>query len=166
MNNPQRAAVNQQLYFAKLHLAWLEQALDDAQLPARVVEQSLCESTVFHLNLAYRFYLAEIATAYARPCQSLECAQALEHQLTDLGFDPAELKEIQQLEVSGWLAELLDAQQSIVNGVGGAVKSSSPVLAIPTLQLPSGGLDASRCQSFLESLQALMDSQRGHLEEW
>jgi hypothetical protein len=165
MANQQRALVNQRLYFCRLHLSWMQQALEQADVPAHVIEQSLAESVIFHLVTAYRLYLAEVATAYSCPCESLDNTQALMDLLALQQRESAEAREMQQLEQGGWLQELITAFHAILDGRSQS-PGKKPAQGIPVLQVAQQALDYDRCEAFLESFHKLIENQRSRLEEW
>jgi hypothetical protein len=164
MSNAQTAQVNQRLYFARLHLQWLQQALDQQQVAAKVVEQSLSESCLMHLVLAYRAYLAELAEAYSLSGASFDDAEALIEALAGIHKESAEAREIQLLEEGGWLGEMCQRYTQLGASSMAAIATTNAGV-IPVLQV-SQQLNAESCQHYLESLQKLVESHRSQLEEW
>jgi len=165
MENPQRPLVNQRLYFCRLHLKWMEQALEAGEITRHIVEQSFSESVLFHLVMAYRVYLAEIATAYGSACDHLDDVTALQQLLAQQQLESAEASEIAELQESGWLQHLLFAYESIPTMGSQAQSSLKPeVIPVTQLQQPVIGLD--QYKSLLESLEKLIENQRNRLEEW
>lgn len=165
MENPQRPLVNQRLYYCRLHIKWMEQALEKGEITRNVIEQSLSESVLFHLVKTYQCYLAEIATAYGSPCDCLGDVTSLDQLLSQQQLESAEAREISELEASGWLRELLEAYKAIPTATS-ATKSPLNPQTIPTIQVQqsSAGLEQSRF--LLESMEGLIENQRDRLEEW
>ena len=167
MANSQRPIVNQRLYFCRLHLQWLEQQLEGEEIPRRVLEQSLGESILFHLVVAYRAYLAEIATAYtASSSASFSDASELVAALEAQGYSSAEARELQQLEQgNSWLAELLSGYQTL-GGVEQSVKSSAPQMITAFEVDASQKIDLDSASDYFQALNAVIENQRSRLEEW
>lgn len=165
MENPQRPLVNQRLYYCRLHVKWMEQALEKGEIARNVIEQSFSESVLFHLVKTYQCYLAEIATAYGAPCEYLGDVMALEQLLSQQQLESAEAREIAELASSGWLGELLETYQAIPAAVS-ATKSSFSPQAIPAVQVQQSSAGLERSRFLLESMEKLIENQRDRLEEW
>lgn len=165
MASAKRPLVNQRLYYARLHRDWLQEKLDEQQHPKAIVEQALGESLVMHLVMAYRVYLQEVAEAYQLDTDA-ERAQQLSEQMTIQGISSAECEELCALE-SGqeWLARLL----KLYKGIGEAeepVKNHPSASAIQLQVVDSQTFNAPELLQLYHNLQALIDKQRGCLEEW
>ena len=165
MDNTKRALVNQRLYFCRLHLKWMQEALEKKDIPGNVVEQSLAESVLFHLVQAYRLYLAEIATAYNSPCETLNSISELNELLSKQQQASAEAHEIAQQEASGWLATLLSAYEAIPAAAASPKPGAVPQ-QIPVTQLQTSVLNYEQCKILLQSMESLIENQRSRLEEW
>ena len=169
MANAQRPIVNQRLYFCRLHLDWLSQELAREDLPQSVLEQSLGESLLFHLMMAYRAYLQEIAVAYSTPVHDVHNAQQLLTRLESNGYTSAEASELKGLEeAESWLAELFQRYRSV-----GSLQRAAAVIRPQSLareqhctEGTTGPLTNTECQGYFQALTAVIDNQRSRLEEW
>lgn len=161
--NQQRPVVNQRLYFAHLHLQWLERELASEDLPAATVEQALGESLFFHLQAAYRSYLLEIAESYGLFPQSLDSARDFQLLLEREGKTAAQVTELVGLETSdSWLAYLLSNATDAVLPVNKVPSGSN----IALVELATGETTVERAKHCCEQLSALIENQRVQLEEW
>jgi len=147
-----RALVNQKLYFARL-------TLDQATHPDsdEATHTALLQASVFHLMTAYRCYLREIAAHYRFSIEADTAAAALT-QLSDRVVP--ELSELAALERDdGWLARLERAYR--------AISAPLPVAAaqIPLVNLAES-ITADVCREWLETLQNVVQEQRGQAQEW
>ena len=165
MTNAQRPIVNQRLYFCRLHLGYLCEQLDKQQTARAVLEQSLGESIVLHLMLAYRAYLQEIAAAYTIPVTEFATSQALITALSDHQQQSAEAMELSALERDGWLCDLFARYQTLGAPASRSRSQSGSGIAVTQIE-QSDTLDASLCEYYFQSLSELIDSQRARLEEW
>ncbi|MEE8059090.1 MAG: DUF6586 family protein [Pseudomonadales bacterium] len=166
MANAQRPIVIQRLYFCRLHLEWWSAELARQETPKAIIEQSLGESTLFHLVMAYRAYLQEIATAYTVPAIDYVNAGDLIATLSAQGYDSAEARELAALEVGmGWLAGLL-TQYSALGPLRGptAVSSLQVISASQVNNTDPIGLED--CRDYFQALSEIIDNQRTRLEEW
>ena len=167
MANEQRPIVNQRLYFCRLHLEYLAVELDRQQTPKVVVEQSLGESIVLHLVLAYRAYLREIAIAYAIPGAAYTTASDLIAALYQSCQQSAEAKELAALEQDGWLCELLTRYCALGSVEAEAKDRPASASGITVMQIDDKQpLDLALCRHYLQSLNELIENQRSRLEEW
>lgn len=167
MTNPLRARVNQRLYFCQLHLQWMQRALDEQQVPRRVIDQALGESVVLHLITAYRHYLSELAHAYGlsgeTPQSTAQCAAAL----AAAGKTSAECEELIALEqADSWLAALLQLNADLGSIEGRPAVESAPQAAIRMQSVEDNPLALQPLIAIYDGLQALIDNQRTRLEEW
>lgn len=167
MANQHRSTVNQRLYFARLHLDWLKRELDSEQLPAMTVEQALGESLLFHLCRTYQTYLLEVAETYALFPQQLENATAFKVLLAEQGKSSAQANELAALECSGsWLSAMLQSSTSaLLPAQAVPAKGSIAVIQIESTN-DAGASNTELLGSYLDKLAALIENQRGHLEEW
>ena len=166
MANAQRPIVNQRLYFCRLHLDWLSEQLAQQRIAKSVLQQCLGESVQFHLVLAYRAYLAEIAVAYNLSSINFADASDLAADLSAQGLESAEAKELQQLESAGWLSELLAYHRSI-GPLQAPVRQPRASQVISFADVSADGvLDLACCQSYYQSLNQIIENQRERLEEW
>ena len=167
MVNVQRPIVNQRLYYCRLHLQWLAEQLDLQLIPKSLLLQSLGESVIYHLVLAYRAYLSEIATAYALPASSLDSAAELVMALAAKNSESAEAAELQLLEISPcWLTDLLACFQSPSVVHGAKTKLGTATMISLTEIDSSQDLSLNKFEYYLKQLNELISEQRTRLEEW
>lgn len=149
--------VNGRLYAAELLLREWERHSDTD----RALEQAFCDSVVFQLAVAYRLYLREIAAAcrYRGRCDS---AAAMRAGLASEGRDSAEVAVLYEAEQTGALAGLAPALQ-LANGDAQAPRE----IPAEVLVREGGGRPGpQQCRDWLRALRALIEAQRGQLQEW
>jgi hypothetical protein len=160
-----RSTVNQRLYFAQLHLQWLSRELQNGQLPAMLVEQALGESLLFHLQRSYRAYLLEVAQTYGLYPASLDDATSFKALLDAEGKSSAEANELCALESSdSWLSMMLSESTSAL--LPGNTTPATATIALTQLDVVKVTDFRDSGQQYLDKLTALIESQRGQLEEW
>ena len=167
MANAQRPVVNQRLYFCRLHIDWLTEQLAHQEVPKSVLEQSLGESTLFHLINTYQAYLAEIAVAYTLPMTDFHDASELIAAMHAADQQCAEANELRELELSdSWLSQLKQ-QYSAIGPVHRNVQSTknSQIVAFSSADT-SGTIDLACSKRYWQQLSALIENQRARLEEW
>ena len=104
MSNP-RGLANHSLYMARLLLAAWETAQTAAVAPVNAIDAAFAPAVRLHLLDAYGWFL--LATLRVTQLPALP-----PHRVADLAPQapgisrPAEISECQQLELSGWLAQL------------------------------------------------------------
>ena len=164
----QRAVVNQRLYFCRLHVDWFSEQVDKEQVPRRIIEQSLGGSLIFHLVMAYKAYLSEIAESCSVPDAMLNDAAQLITLLENESHICAAATELSSLENSkNWLSSLLaryEQQSSSFIDLSNTKTSSGIQLVDVDDNL--GTLDVVAGKALFDSLRALIERQRIQLEEW
>lgn len=150
-----RSRVNQKLYYTRL-------LLERAQGESGAAAAALLEGAVFHLVAAYRCYLREIAASYRRDTDADSAAEALA-ALASQGCAAPELEELARAERGGWAQQLLAAHRRTSHPAA-TVTPSSPRMTIAATDL-TDTVDTARCEQWLQSLQALLASQRERLQE-
>ena len=111
-----RSRANHGLYLARLLLQSWQAALDAQDVPARALDQAFLPAVREHLLNAYGWFLLEVSGAGVdvdNPPHSCAELPAVAPGKAISG----EIREFQQLEVDGWLAELLAAQERPGGGV-------------------------------------------------
>ena len=124
MSNSYTAKVNRELYAAAVHLSLIPEPTNGNQ---RIVGEALLESSLFHLVIAHRSYLRELAANYqlSSPHQ-IDNLDYLQEQLAAAGKTPAEATELSGLVERGWLRDLLAAYQSLEQNSTSPRAPSSP----------------------------------------
>lgn len=153
--------VNHKLYCARLVLDQAGQVTEPA--PAH---EALVEAAVWHLAVAYRGHLADIAASYrqqASASNAVEMARALSAQ--QLQFP--EVDELAALERRGeWPARLLQAIARLEQtkpGVESAPAETGGGLWLATIEATPTVAD---CRSWHQALERLVAAHRERLQEW
>ena len=151
-----RAQANQGLYLAKIQLSGWRQVLAAQDIPAVTLTQAFLPAVREHLLVAYGWFLLELSGSEQltgkppRGCAGLPAVAAGKAV-------PGEIREFQQLESEGWLAELL-AEHDV------------PVRAAPlqgNLTVPSPELaNCEQVQQWIDKLEALFDRMSDSLDEY
>jgi len=151
-----RANANQALYLARILLHSWRQARDEQDLPAAALDQAFLPGVRGHLIHAYGWFLLEI-TGNEMPEDSRAQACCAELPALPPGKAvPGEVREFEQLERDGWLAQLL-AEPSAAQQVA----RTRDNLASPAVEAP----DFTQAQEWAERLDATMERMRDSLEE-
>ena len=167
MSSQISSLINQRIAFCVQVAGQLEDAA------AEPVNQVWTEALLYHLVMAYRCYLYELAEhlqlTLPPNVTSIEAVIAAWQQQSARaeGVIPGELGYLQALEQPGaWLASLLqtfDCQP--------VIERPAPVRSASEIRLhvdndESVRLDAARCKDWLKQLQTLIEQQRPLLDEW
>lgn len=116
MNNPYLGKVNQQLIFARHQLQSRIHPTESQALTAneRMRNQGILYAGIWHLRWAYRAYLAELGANYKLTKPELpHNAEQLSLALQGINKHPAEAQELQRLEQTGFVGEILSALEQI-----------------------------------------------------
>ena len=151
-----RAQANHSLYLAKIQLASWQRALAAQDIPAATLTQAFLPGVREHLRRAYGWFLLAVSAA-EQPCEPppRDCAEL--SAVAQGKAVPPEIREFQQLEGSGWLAELLSDGAAQVQA--GRVRGN---LATATLESPG----FEQTEHWLQNLQALFDRMSDSLDEY
>ena len=117
LGNPYIGRVNQKLIFARHQLELRIELSEEGQpLSAneRIRNQGILDAGIWHLNGAYRAYIAEVAANYrlANP-EKPNTARELSSALEAINKHPAEAQELQRLEEDGFVRDMLHALENI-----------------------------------------------------
>jgi len=152
-----RGQANQKLYLARILLSAWREAIAAQQLPAQVLTQAFLPAIRQHLGDAYGWFLLEVSGGDA-------AAQALPRNCGDLPA-PAEgqvvageIREFQQLETTGWLATMLQAEDAV--SLPGTRSPGNLASATPHLLGPD---DA---ETWLDNLAVLFERMSESLDEY
>lgn len=152
-----RGQANQKLYLARILLSAWREALAAQQLPVQVLAQAFLPAIRQHLGDAYGWFLLEVSGSDA-------AAQPLPRNCGDLPA-PAEgkvvageIREFENLENTGWLATMLQADDDISLP---AIRSPGN-LANATPQL----LGPDDAEAWLDKLAALFERMSESLDEY
>jgi hypothetical protein len=168
--------VNQKLAYAKALLAQLV-SLDSAQRGSKLLAQALTEGAMFHLVLAYRFYLRELAESMRlKNLTDLESVNQLSERMAAQDRYSSEVEELLGLanDSGSWLARLLGAYERLSKSPTPIVEPKAFVqseLGIPlidiTAELPAAELmDLARMQELASLFTALIQRQRETTAEY
>lgn len=155
MNTP-RANANQALYLARILLHSWRRCRDEQDFPAAALNQAFLPGVRGHLLHAYGWFLLEI-TGNEMPEDSRAPACCAELPALPPGKAvPGEVREFEQLERDGWLAQLL-AQPSAAPPAA----RSRDNLASPTVETP----DLAQAEEWAKRLDTTMERMRDSLDE-
>jgi hypothetical protein len=101
-----RAQANHRLYLAKIQLAAWRRALDEQEVAASTLTQAFQPAVQQHLRSAYGYFLLAISGCEDSTAEPPGCCDELPPVPPGRSI-PGEIREFQQLELGGWLAELL-----------------------------------------------------------
>lgn len=114
MSSP-RALANHRLYLARLLLSAWTEARAQQEVAARVLDEAFGPGCHAHLRAAYGWFLLNLLNLDQPPGEPpLRVADL--PSLPPGRVLPAEIREFEQLEQSGWLAELLQWQAPATGG--------------------------------------------------
>ena len=151
-----RSFANQKLYHARILAAAWRRELKDQQIPSTVLSDAFDPPCRRHLQLAYGWFVLEIAQLSPLPAEPpARCAE-----LPDVAQGkaiPPEIRELQQLEKNGWIAQLLQP---------GSGASSAPrsVGNLATAVEGTSGPDA--IDQWIEQLQTIFERMSEALDEY
>ncbi len=167
MSRAQRQAsigrTHEKLYHAQLHLeAWGLALADEERFNPRAWALSYGESVLFHLQLAWESFLAEIAEFYkvARPIDLSDLGQHLQAA----GIVSPEWAQLQEAATDRtcFLAQLLAAYAQLR-----APRTEVTVAAaVGRMEVAEPGPDRARLQAWWQGLRGLIDAQRRQMQEW
>ena len=152
-----RAQTNQALYLAKIVLQSWSDALAAQQISAVTAHQAFAPAVGEHLQVAYGWFLLELAD------QEVQGSGVLPKRCQDLSPPaegralPGELREMAQLERSGFLAALIEQPGPL------AVRTSGKGnLAAASIEGP----DYHEMCDLVEKIGALCERMRNSLDEY
>ncbi|MDZ7781777.1 MAG: DUF6586 family protein [Halioglobus sp.] len=157
MSTP-RANANQSLYLARLLLHSWQRARDEQDVPAAALARAFLPAVRQHLVNAYGWFLLEV-TGNEMPSDGRPPACCAElPRLTPGKAEPGEVREFNQLERDGWLAQMLAATSAVQVQSGGRTRDN---LASPAADTP----DLAAAEEWAARLDATMERMRDFLEE-
>ncbi|MEH6582871.1 MAG: DUF6586 family protein [Halioglobus sp.] len=107
-----RPQANQKLYLARIVAASWRRELTAELIPATVLAQAFDGAARDHLRAAYGWFLLEIMQSETLPeIPPSSCADL--PTLAEGKAVPGEIRELEQLERGGWLAEMLAAPAAV-----------------------------------------------------
>ncbi|MEJ2531536.1 MAG: hypothetical protein P8Y92_07030 [Halioglobus sp.] len=151
-----RSHANHRLYLARILLDCWRDALDGERVPAVTLSQAFGEAVREHLVAAYGWFLLEITRPEPVPphpprgCSELPAVAAGKAV-------PGEIRELAQLEESGWLAALLSGEEPAPE-----TRRSEVNLAVPADHVPGPG----QLQQWADYLEGLFDRMGEFLDEY
>ena len=101
-----RAQANHRLYLAKIQLAAWRRALAGQEVAASTLTQAFQPAVEQHLRSAYGCFLLAVSGCQDSTAEPPGCCDELPPVPPGRSI-PGEIREFQQLELSGWLADLL-----------------------------------------------------------
>ena len=151
-----RAQANHKLFLAKIQLAAWRQAMAAQDIPAIVLTQAFLPAVRDHLMQAYGYFLLAVSGIEQVPGRPpAGCGE-----LPDIARGQAisgEIREFEQLEKDGWLAQLLAEPDDAVQSVraAGNLAVASPLSA-----------DSGSVQQWVDHLEALFARMSDSLDEY
>jgi len=151
-----RAQANHGLYLAKIQLSGWRRALAAQDVPAVTLTQAYLPAVREHLLGAYGWFLLEVSGSEplsGKPPH--DCAGLPD--LTAGRVVSGEIREFQQLETGGWLAELLCERDVPVHT---APMQGNLAVAAPELA------SCEQAQQWINNLEALFERMSDSLDEY
>jgi hypothetical protein len=151
-----RALANQKLYLAKIQLAAWRQAMAAQDVPAMVLTQAFLPAARAHLMEAYGYFLLAVSGLEQVPGRPPASCTELPDVATGQAIS-GEIREFEQLEKDGWLAQLLAEPDNAVQSVRAAsnLAVGSPLSA-----------DSASVQQWIDHLEALFARMSDSLDEY
>lgn len=172
MANPYIGWVNLQLVSVRHHLSLL---LEESNANERLRNRGVLESSTWHLNRAYQYYLYELGANYQlKEPESNKSAIELGEALEAIDKHPGEAAELAQLEKDGWIADLkralvdLDRPDSTPGAklISQQAMASQAHLKLVNLEDEPIPLSAERLRNWLEKFKELTTRHREVMVEY
>lgn len=171
MTNRYTSQVNRQLYAANAHLKLLPKPpLNGNQ---RIVAQALLESALFHLILAYKKYLRELADNYQLAnSDSIDSFLGLRQAFVDSDKTPAESNELEVLVNEGWIGDALASFEIVGEESRSKKLEQQTELLIPLANLGTAYVAKSKpltqqlLMQWIESFRELINRHRDIMVEY
>ena len=170
--------VNQQIIFARHQLQLQAQSSDSEPLKAnqRMRNQGMLYAGIWHLRLAYRYYLSEVGANYklTKPEQAADAVH-LSAALEAINKHPAEAQELQRLESSGFVGDILDVLKMIEQIEAGLIPAAPSEVALADNLLPMKDITAEKdwseltvdnLEDWIKRFKELVDRHREHMIEY
>ena len=149
-----RGQANQSLYLARLLMTGWDGALREEAVSAAALTQAYLPGVREHLIDAYGWFLLEVSRPSAAPAKPPRCCADLPQVAEGKSIAP-EVRECQQLELGGWLGELLGEQS-----LGIAERSPGNLAAPISIDGPA------QAGQWADSLHKLFDRMADSLDEY
>jgi hypothetical protein len=109
-----RSLANQKLYYARILAKSWRLELQSQSIPANVLAGAFNDPACQHLRAAYGWFLLEIVQPPVMPTVPPVDSSELP-VLTPGKALPGEVRELQQLEQSGWIAQMLQCDETAMD---------------------------------------------------
>ena len=149
-----RGQANHALYLAGILLAAWRRDLDAQSVAARTLAQAYLPAVRQHLIDAYGWFLLEITRPGSLPDRPPRCLAELPEIAAGKAL-PGEIREFQQLEEGGWIADMLAGDTTV------AAPTSVGNLAVSA---PATGPE--QAQHWSDQLQSLFERMGDSLDEY
>jgi len=151
-----RAQANHKLYLAKIQLVAWRQAVAAQDIPATVLAQAFMPAARSHLVEAYGWFLLAVSGLDQLPGKPPARCGDLPDVATGKAV-PGEIREFEQLEQEGWLAQLLAEPDEALQSTRapGNLAIAPPVSA-----------DCDSVQQWVDRLEALFGRMSDSLDEY
>ena len=121
-----RSLANQKLYHARILAESWRREMAEEVVPAGVLAGAFEPACRLHLRRAYGWFLLEIIEVAEMPELPPENCEHLPAIAAGKAL-PGEVRELQQLERQGWLAELLSDREPPMSAVRPATSLAQPI---------------------------------------
>ena len=170
--NPYIGRVNQQLLFARHHLSLLEVGKNASQ---KMRNDSLLQSSLFHLRIGLDCYYRELASNYqAKNCDHINSIDTLSSELLMIGKQPGELEELRHLFDHGWIKQVMDAyarvwsSDKVAKGGATGVKpvTNTGGLSLVNLDAEPRALTFELVNTWISDFKEVIDRHRDVMQEY
>lgn len=151
-----RSLANQQLYYARILANSWRLELASQNIPANVLAGAFNDAACQHLRGAYGWFLLEIVQVPVLP--SVPPADSTElPELTPGKALPGEIRELRQLEQSGWIAQMLQHDEALQSA-----SKTTGSLAINVTQTPH----PDKIDQWIEKMESIFSRMSDSLDEY
>jgi hypothetical protein len=151
-----RSLANQQLYYARILASSWRQELASQNIPAKVLAGAFNGPACQHLRGAYGWFLLEIVQPPVLP--NVPPVDSTELPVLTPGKAlPGEIRELQQLEQSGWIAQMLQLDYTLQSA-----SKTTGSLAISVTQTPHPDI----IDQWIENMESIFSRMSDSLDEY
>lgn len=151
-----RSLANQKLYHARILASSWRAALAAQEIPATVLARAFDRACRDHLRHAYGWFLLEVVQPVSLPDKPPDNTAGLP-ELAPGTVLPGEIRELQNLERQGWLADMLQSGSLL------EARAKAPGNLATAVSTVSGPDQVDR---WIEQLQAIFNRMADSLDEY
>jgi hypothetical protein len=151
-----RSQANQKLYHARILAQSWRRELQAESIPATVLADAFDPAARDHLRMAYGWFLLAITQPATLPDTPPGNCDALP-EIAEGQALPGEIRELQQLEQRGWLADMLGSEPFTLS-----TAKASANLALPV----AGSSGPDLIDQWIDKLQETFDRMADSLDEY